>query len=59
VSNRPGFTLSSQRRHNLSPDGLAAFELRGSFYLAIANEVAAPEATTTDTTLYRVDRVKR
>ncbi len=43
---------------DLSPEGLAAFELRGNFYLAIANEVPAPGAATTHTTLYRVDRVK-
>jgi hypothetical protein len=43
---------------DLSPEGLAAFELRGKFYLAIANEVPAPGATTTNTTLYRVDRVR-
>ena len=43
---------------DLSPEGLAAFELRGNFYLAIANEVPAPGAATTNTTLYRVDRVK-
>jgi hypothetical protein len=46
-------------RHNgVIRQGLAAFELRGSFYLAIANEIVAPGATTTHTTLYRVDRVK-
>jgi DNA-binding beta-propeller fold protein YncE len=44
---------------DLSPEGLAAFELRGDFYLAIANEVPAPGVPTTHTTLYRVDRVKR
>src|SRR5918995_819780 len=43
---------------DVSPEGLAAFELRGNFYLAIANEIVAPAATTTHTTLYRVDRVK-
>ena len=43
---------------DLSPEGLAAFKLRGNFYLAIANEVPAPGAATTHTTLYRVDRVK-
>ena len=43
---------------DVSPEGLAAFELRGNFYLAIANEIVAPGATTTHTTLYRVDRVK-
>ena len=43
---------------DLSPEGLAAFQLRGDNYLAIANEVRAPGAPTTHTTLYRVDRVK-
>jgi DNA-binding beta-propeller fold protein YncE len=43
---------------DLSPEGLAAFELRGDTYLAIANEVRAPGALTANTTLYRVDRVK-
>ncbi len=43
---------------DLSPEGLAAFELRGEFYLAIANEVPAIGTTMTHTTLYRVDRVK-
>jgi len=31
---------------DLSPEGLAAFKYRGSFYLAIANEVRAVGATT-------------
>jgi DNA-binding beta-propeller fold protein YncE len=44
---------------DLSPEGLAAYAFRGDFYLAIANEVAAPGATTTHTTLYRIDRDKR
>ena len=44
---------------DLSPEGLAAFAFRGDFYLAIANEVPAAGATTTNTTLYRVDRAKR
>ena len=43
---------------DLSPEGLAAFKFRGDFYLAIANEVRATGATTTHTTLYRVDRAK-
>jgi DNA-binding beta-propeller fold protein YncE len=43
---------------DLSPEGLAAFEYRGEAYLAIANEVPAAGATTTHTTLYRVDRAK-
>jgi DNA-binding beta-propeller fold protein YncE len=44
---------------DVSPEGLAAFELGGNFHLAIANEIVAPGASTTHTTLYRVDRVKR
>ena len=43
---------------DLSPEGLAAFAFRGDFYLAIANEVPAGGATTTHTTLYRVDQAK-
>jgi DNA-binding beta-propeller fold protein YncE len=43
---------------DLSPEGLAAFELQGVSYLAIANEVPAPGVPTTHTTLYRIDRVK-
>jgi DNA-binding beta-propeller fold protein YncE len=43
---------------DLSPEGLAAFAFRGGFYLAIANEVRASDATTTHTTLYRVDQGK-
>jgi hypothetical protein len=44
---------------DLSPEGLAAYAFRGGFYLAIANEVAAPGAATTHTTLYRIDADKR
>ena len=33
---------------DLSPEGLAAFAFRGNFYLAIANEVPARGATTTE-----------
>jgi DNA-binding beta-propeller fold protein YncE len=40
---------------DLSPEGLTAFAYRGSYYLAIANEVAAPNQPTTNTTLYRID----
>jgi DNA-binding beta-propeller fold protein YncE len=40
---------------DLSPEGLAAYKYRGNYYLAIANEVPAPGATTTNTTLYRLD----
>jgi DNA-binding beta-propeller fold protein YncE len=43
---------------DLSPEGLAVFAFRGGFYLAIANEVPAAGATTTHTTLYRVDQAK-
>ena len=43
---------------DLSPEGLAVFGFRGSFYLAIANEVPALGTTTTHTTLYRVDQAK-
>jgi hypothetical protein len=43
---------------NLSPEGLAAFKYRGDHYLAIANEVPAPGAATTNTTLYRIDSQK-
>ena len=43
---------------DLSPEGLAAFEVRGDTYLAIANEVPASGQTMTHTTLYRVDRRK-
>jgi DNA-binding beta-propeller fold protein YncE len=43
---------------DLSPEGLAAFAYRGECYLAIANEVPAPGATTTSTTLYRVNKGK-
>ena len=43
---------------DLSPEGLDIFQLRGDSYLAIANEVPAPGAPTTHTTVYRIDRVK-
>jgi DNA-binding beta-propeller fold protein YncE len=43
---------------DLSPEGLAAFAFRGDFYLAIANEVRAIGATTTHTTLYRVEQAR-
>ena len=39
---------------DLSPEGLSAFAYRGRYYLAIANEVAAPNQSTTHTTLYRI-----
>ena len=40
---------------DLSPEGLSAFAYRGRYYLAIANEVPAPNQATTHTTLYRID----
>ena len=43
---------------DLSPEGLAAFHVKGDFYLAIANEVRATGATSTHTTLYRIDKAK-
>jgi DNA-binding beta-propeller fold protein YncE len=43
---------------DVSPEGLAAFKLRGTFYLAIANEFHPQGVTTTNTTLYRVNLVK-
>jgi DNA-binding beta-propeller fold protein YncE len=43
---------------DLSPEGLAAFHYRGNFYLAIANEVAGSSGTS-NTSLYRIDRVKK
>ena len=42
-------------KDDLSPEGLSAFAYRGRYYLAIANEVAAPNQATTHTTLYRID----
>ncbi len=38
---------------DVSPEGLAAYHYRGTFYLAIANEVVGPGQTTSHTTLYR------
>jgi DNA-binding beta-propeller fold protein YncE len=43
---------------DLSPEGLAIFQLRGDTYLAIANEVPAPGEATAHTTVYRIERVK-
>jgi DNA-binding beta-propeller fold protein YncE len=40
---------------DLSPEGLAVYKDRGNFYLAIANEVPAPNQSATHTTLYRLD----
>lgn len=42
-------------KDDLSPEGLSAFAYRGRYYLAIANEVAAPNQASTHTTLYRID----
>ena len=42
---------------DLSPEGLAAYKYRGDYYLAISNEVPAPGVATSNTTLYRLDRV--
>ena len=39
---------------DLAPEGLAAFEAPGGFYLAIANETLAAGAAGTHTTLYRI-----
>ena len=41
---------------DLSPEGLTAYRFRGQAYLAISNEVA-PAGGTSNTTLYRLDRV--
>jgi hypothetical protein len=41
---------------DLSPEGLTAYKYRGNYYLAIANEVVAPGATTSNTTLYLLGR---
>jgi len=41
---------------DLSPEGLIAYKYRGNYYLAIANEVVAPGATTSHTTLYLIGR---
>ena len=38
-----------------APEGLAAFKYRGKNYLAISNETVAAGATTSNTTLYRLD----
>jgi hypothetical protein len=43
---------------DLSPEGLAAYKYRGNFYLAIANEVPAPGAATSNTTLYLLESVR-
>jgi hypothetical protein len=41
---------------DLSPEGLAAYQYLGRFYLAISNEVA-PAGGTSNTTLYLLERV--
>jgi hypothetical protein len=41
---------------DLSPEGLAAFKYRGNSYIAISNEVPAMGATTSNTTLYLIER---
>ena len=38
-----------------APEGLAAFKHRGKNYLAISNETVAAGATTSNTTLYRLN----
>ena len=43
---------------DLSPEGLDAYKYRGQTYLAIANEVPPLTGGTSNTTLYRIDRVK-
>jgi DNA-binding beta-propeller fold protein YncE len=42
---------------DLSAEGLAAYKYRGQTYLAISNEVPPPTGGTSNTTLYRLDRV--
>ncbi len=39
-----------------APEGLAVFERRGTHYLVISNETVGTGATTTHTSLYRIDR---
>jgi DNA-binding beta-propeller fold protein YncE len=43
---------------DLAPEGLAAYHYRGNFYLAISNETVAAGATTSNTTLYLLDKVR-
>lgn len=40
-----------------APEGLAAYQYRGDFYLAISNEGSGTTGADANTTLYRVDRV--
>jgi hypothetical protein len=39
---------------DLAPEGLAVYQHRGQYYLAIANETLAPGATTRNTTVYEL-----
>jgi DNA-binding beta-propeller fold protein YncE len=41
---------------DLSPEGLNAYKYRGNYYLAIANEIVAPGATSSNTTVYLLGR---
>jgi hypothetical protein len=41
---------------DLGPEGLAAYQHRGNFYLAISNEVV-PTGGTSNTTLYLLEKV--
>ena len=43
---------------DLSPEGLAAYKYRGNYYLAIANEVPAQGVSTSNTTLYLIERTR-
>jgi hypothetical protein len=43
---------------DVAPEGLAVYHYRGTFYLAIANEVVAAGQTTSHTTVYRIDLEK-
>lgn len=42
-----------------APEGLAAYHYRGEFYLAIANEGTGGTGADANTTLYRIERVRR
>jgi hypothetical protein len=42
-----------------APEGLAAYHYRGDFYLAIANEGTGGAGADANTTLYRIERVRR
>jgi hypothetical protein len=43
---------------DLSPEGLAVYRYRGQDYLVVANEVPIVSGARSNTTLYRVDRVR-